>query len=933
MKNKLFIRFNLLCCLFLFLLSTSASGQKSKIANAILPQQLLCERMLNPQGIDAVTPRLSWISTATERAQVQTAYRIIVASSLKKLNANTGDIWDSKKIESSESLNVIYNGKPLTSTMACYWKVRVWDKKGIESPWSQPAQWTMGLLNDSDWQAKWIGDESSQFTNNEDFYKEDPMPLFRKSFNVNNKKISSARLYVSGLGYYETYLNGKKVGDHMLDPGWTNYQKQVLYSTYDITKQIQHGANVIGVMVGNGWYNLLPLRMWGQRNLREILTIGRPCTKAQIRISYTDGSFDLITTDNTWQTLSGPIVRNSIYLGEHYDARLEQQGWMVPNTKLIGFKNAKEIKGPSGKLVAQLQPPIKIIKVLKPVSVSEVKPCVYVFDMGQNFAGVARIKVRGSAGTHITLRYGEDIYKDGNINVMTSVAGQIKNGDGGPGAPPIAWQTDSYILKGKGVETWSPRFTFHGFRYVEVTGWPGKPTLSSIEGLCLSADVETVGSFTSSNLMLNKLNELVQWTFRSNLFSVQSDCPAREKFGYGGDMFCSSEAFMYNFNMSNFYRKVVEDYINDQRPQGGMTETAPYVGIADLGPGDGSGPLGFQLGFPYVLKQLYDFYGDKRIIEESYEPYIRQVIFLIKNAKNYLYDIDISDHESLDKKPTALTASAFFYHHIKLAAEFAAILDKKEDAKTYDALAGKIKDAINRKFLVSETGKYDNATQSAQAFALWYDLAPEKRKEVVIERLLEDIKSHNGHLSTGIFGTKMMFDVLRKNNLNEIAYSIANQRDFPGWGYMIENGATTLWETWAYSDNTYSKNHPMFGSVNEWFYRSLLGINAGSPGFKKIIIKPQPVSGLLFAKGSYNSAYGLITSDWRIDKDKFRLNIIIPVNTVAEIWIPIKNAKNISEGGKPIQQVSDVEFLRIEDGYSVFATGSGSYLFEAGLSQ
>jgi len=892
--------------------------------------RLTCEYRSNPLGIDIPSPRFSWTLVSAKRNQKQKSYELIVSDNSHQINQKKGNVWTTGEIPSSENINIKYNGLPLNSFTRYYWRVRVVNQSGIVSPWSEPAWFETAMLLESDWKAKWISDGSSQFTNDEDFYKEDPMPLFRKSFNVNHKKITTARLYISGLGYYETYLNGQKVGDHVLDPGWTNYQKQVIYSTYDITQQLQHGTNVIGVMVGNGWYNLLPLHMWGRWNLRDYLTIGQPCAKAQIRISYADGSSDLITTDQSWQTLPGPIVRNSVYLGEHYDARLDQQGWMMAGAKLSGLKDAHEIKGPAGKLIAQLQPPVKIIKVLKPVSVSELKPGVFIFDMGQNFAGVAKIKVQGPSGTHITLRYGEDIYKDGNINLMTSVAGQIKNGGGGPGAPQTAWQEDSYILKGGGPESWSPRFTFHGFRYVEVTGWPGKPTLSNMEGLCLSADVQPAGSFTSSNQMFNKLNEVVQRTFRSNIFSVQSDCPAREKFGYGGDMFCSSEAFIYNFNMANFYRKVVADYINDQRPQGGMTETAPYMGIAMSGPGDESGPLGFQLGFPYVLQQLYDFYGDKRIIEENYSPYIRQVNFLIKNAKDYLYDNDIGDHESLDEKPVALNASAFYYHHVKLAAGFATILGKTEDAATYNSLAEKIKEAINRKFLDAKTGKYDNATQSAQVFALWYDLAPEESKSLVLSRLLDNLKSHKGHLSTGIFGTKMLLDVLRKNNLNEIAYEITNQRDFPGWGYMIENGATTLWETWAYSDNIYSKNHPMFGSVNEWFYRSVLGINAGSPGFKKIIIKPQPVNGLSFAKGSYSSPYGSIYSDWHKEGDQFLLNVIIPANTDAEIWIPAKKGQNISEGGKPIQKAVDVNFLRVENGYSVYTTGSGNYSFESG---
>jgi alpha-L-rhamnosidase len=417
------------------------------------------------------------------------------------------------------------------------------------------------------------------------------------------------------------------------------------------------------------------------------------------------------------------------------------------------------------------------------------------------------------------------------------------------------------------------------------------------------------------------------------MFSVQSDCPAREKLCYGGDMFCTAEAFSFNYNMAGFYRKTIRDHINDQSPLGGMPETAPYVGIADHGPGDGSGPLGYQAGFPYLLKQLYNFYGDKQILEESYDALTRQVDFLTDNADNYLYHIGIGDHESLDEKPTPLTSSAFFYHHVKLVAEFAEVLGKEEDAGNYRSLASKIKIAINNAFLDVETGQYANGTQTAQTFGLWYDLAPDSVKTKVLEKLLSAIRERDGHLSTGIFGTKMLLDVLRRNNLYEIAYQIVDTRKFPGWGHMIENGATTLWETWAYSDNVYSQNHPMFGSVSEWFYRSLLGINAASPGFEKIIIKPQPPEGLSYAKGSYHSVYGVIKSEWEKKNRAFYLKVEIPVNTTAEIWLPVKVMQGITESGKPVKQVNDIRFLRNEDGYAVYATGSGSYAFKSELGK
>ncbi|GAA4306795.1 family 78 glycoside hydrolase catalytic domain [Compostibacter hankyongensis] len=879
-------------------------------------------------GIDAPRPGLSWTLVSEGRNRRQSAYELIVSDDKAAILQLKGNMWATGKVTTDRSLHIEYNGKPLQSFTRYFWRVRVYDQDGNASPWSSPQWFETAMLHAGDWKALWIGDGRKSFTKDEDFYQDDPMPLFRRVF-YTGKKVASARLYICGLGYYEARINGRKIGDHVLDPGWTNYSKQLLYSVYDVTAAVHHGANAMGIMLGNGWYNPLPLRMWGSRNLRDALTTGMPCVKAQLRIVFTDGTVQTLVTDKGWKTMPGPVIRNSVYLGEHYDARLEQPGWAVPGTKAFkGQKDAVTVKGPSGKLTVQTQPPVKIIKVIRPVSMAEPKPGIYVFDMGQNFSGVARIHVHGPQGTTIVLRYGEDKYKDGNINVMTSVAGQIKNGNGGAGAPRIAWQEDRYTLKGKGHETWAPSFTFHGFRYIEVSGWPGKPSLQDIEGLCMSADVEPAGTFGSSNPMFNRLSRNIRWTFRNNMFSVQSDCPAREKFGYGGDLFCTCNAFMFDFNMANFYRKTLQDDVNDQRSGGGFTETAPYVGIADSGPGDHSGPMGFQLSFPYLMEQLYNFYGDKRLIAQYYKAFRREVEFLREHTENYLSDADLGDHESLDKPSKAFTASAFYYHHVKLIAAFAKLLGKKADAERYGALENRIRQAIIRRFYTAGTGKFDSASQSAQAFGLWYGLVVGQEKKKSLDILLDNIDRHDVHLTTGIFGTKMLLDLLRREDRNDVAYRIADQRTFPGWGYMIDHGATTLWETWAYSDNVYSQDHPMFGSVNEWFYRSLLGINPGAPGFKKIIIKPQPAGDLTYAQGSYLSVRGPITSSWKIAGSRFQLQIRIPANTTAEVWLPAASDKHITESGKPVSGIPGIAFQRMEGNYAVFNIGSGEYRFE-----
>ncbi len=896
------------------------------LASLVKPGRLTCEYLENPLGLDTHTPRFSWTLLSSARNQVQTAYEIVVDEQLN--DSKKQKVWASGKITSDQSIHIPYAGKALQSFTRYYWRVRVYDGQGKASAWSAPQWFETALLNTADWRGDWIGDGSKQFTHDEDFYQEDPMPLFRRSFKA-SKKIASARLYISGLGYYEAYINGAKVGDHVLDPGWTAYDKQILYTVYDITGQVKKGNNTAGIMLGNGWYNMLPLRFWGALNWRDALATGRPKVKAMIRIVYHDGTMDVVETNTSWQTAPGPILRNNIYLGEHVDGRLDNPDWCTDKAPSGGWKNAVVVTGPKGILTAQKQPPIRVTNVLKPVAVAEPAPGTFVFDMGQNFAGVARIKINGPAGTKITLRYGEDKYPDGNVNVMTSVAGQIKGSNGGPGAPPIAWQEDSYILKGGGTEVWAPRFTFHGFRYVEVKGWPGKPTLDDIEGLRMNADLQKNGQFTSSNSMFNKLDEVIQWTFLSNVFSVLSDCPAREKLAYGGDILCTTEAFMFNYDMPDFYAKVIRDHANDQRPLGGITETAPYVGIADAGPGDKSGPLGYQVGFPFMIKKMYDFYGDKRIVEDNYQAVRKHIEFLRSTAKDNLFDTDLGDHESLDEKPIPLTASVFYHLHVTLLKDFAAIVGNSADEAEYARLAGEIRKSIVKAFSHPGTGKFANGTQSAQLFALWSGMADGAGRELVFKELINAFEQKNWHLSTGIFGTKMMFDVFRRADQNDLVYRVANQRDFPGWGHMIGNGATTLWETWKYSDNTFSQNHPMFGSVGEWFYRSLLGINDAAPGFKKIIIKPQPAGDLTHASGSFRSVYGHIGSAWKITDAGFFLDVEIPVNTRAEIWIPNQYGQSITEGGKPAGQVAGLTTVNSTGGYTVLEAGSGRYSFQA----
>ncbi len=696
-----------------------------------------CEYRTNPLGLDTPQPRLSWLLECPERGQRQTAYQVLAATSPKLLSEGKSDLWDSGKVISGESVQVVYAGQPLSSGQRVYWKVRAWDREGHPSAYSAAAWWEMGLLRPADWRAAWITRRRAAPLSEQQMFEDDPAPLFRKEFQI-GKKLKRARVYVSGLGYYELHLNGKRVGDHELDPGWTTYSKRVLYSTYDVTDQLQRGRNALGVMLGNGWFNPLPLRMWGMLNLREHLTIGQPRVILQLVAEFTDGTSQTIVTDESWKVGNGPILRNNVYLGELYDARKEQPGWDKAGFDDSAWQQAVGATEALGPLRAQEAPPIRITHVLKPVKLTEPKPGVYIFDFGQNFAGWVRLRVRGPAGTRVRMRYGELLYSDGTLNGMTSVCGQIKRGGpgyryDGNGPPKTAWQLDEYILKGNGREIYTQRFTFHGFRYVEVTGFPGKPTLATLEGLRLNSDVAPAGSFACSNERLNRIQRMVLWTELSNLFSVESDCPHREKFGYGGDIVAAGEMAIFNFNMASFYAKAAQDLTDAVRPNGGFTETSPSVGLDSDGLGGGAGPIGWGTAQPFLLWQLYQHYGDRRLLEENYEPAKRWIAFLRSRAKDGILDNGISDHESLAPKPRALTGTGFYYLNVKLFAHIARALGRESDEAEAEALADTIKAAFNRKFLQPGTGRYDTGTQACQAFALYLGLAPaaEKGKRVV----------------------------------------------------------------------------------------------------------------------------------------------------------------------------------------------------------
>ncbi len=895
---------------------------------AIAPADLRCEYRRDPLGIDSPRPRLSWALTSEGRAVTQGAYRILVASSPRLLDADRGDLWDSGEVRSAESLGIAYAGPALQSGQRCYWKVRVWDGRGRPSIWSPAASWETALPKDAPWRARWISDGKPVPSNDEDFYRDDPAPLFRKEF-VAPERIARARLSITGLGYYEATINGRRVGDQVLDPGWTNYEKRVLYSVYDVTGLVRAGLNCVGVMLGNGWWNPLPLRMWGARNLRADLPVGRPCLIARLEIVGEDDSVTTVATGPDWQVRGGPVLRNNVYLGEVYDARREIPGWDSPGASEAGWTWAVPCPGPAGALRAQPQPPVRITARLRPRRVTVPGPGVALYDFGRNFAGWVRLRLRAPAGTRIRIRYGELLDDKGALNTLTSVCGQIKGRGkdglpvGGPGAPEIAEQSDIYIARGGGEEVHTPRFTFHGFRYAEVTGLPGPPALDDLEGLRLNADVAESGEFSCSNDVFNRIQEMVQWTFLSNIFSVQSDCPHREKFGYGGDLVATADAFLANFDMSGFYGKAAVDWADAARGDGMLTDTAPFVGIQYCG-------LAWAMAHPLLQTKLVQHYGDRRLVEDQYGTTRRWLDLVAKSSPDGLIREGLADHESLEPTSVPALVTPLYHETALMASRLAGLLGRRADEARYRDLAAFIAAAYRSGVLGSAPGRYEAMTQAGLAVAIGLGLIPDAEGTAAFEALVAKVSTAEGpSLATGIFGTKYLLDVLSRHGRADLAWALVNRKAFPGWCHMLDRGATTLWEHWEYSDDTYSHNHPMFGSVSEWLFAWVAGIqpDPAAFGFDRIVFRPQPVGDLTWAKARVRTVRGEVRSEWRLEGRRLILDVTVPVNTSATVYIPGTDPAAVREGAVPAASAEGVSFRGLEDGSCVYAVGSGRYEF------
>jgi alpha-L-rhamnosidase len=882
--------------------------------------KLICEYKTNPVGLDVLNPRLGWMIVSNERNVMQTAYQLRVAGSPDDLLDNKSLLWNPGKKQSDQSIQVVYTGPQLKSGKRYFWQVKIWDNKGNVSEWSDIAYWEMGLLNSSDWKAKWIQpdlDENVNISN--------PCPLLRKEFKVKGNVVS-ARAYISAHGLYEAELNGKKVGDQVFTPGWTSYHNRIQYQTYDVTELLHKGKNAVGVVLGDGWYRGT-MGWGGRRNAYG----NKLALILQIVISYSDGKTEVIRTDDSWKASTGPVLLSDIYNGEIYDARLEHKGWSSLGFDDKDWPKIKIADIPKNILICPQGPPVKRIQEIHPVAKLITPLGETVFDMGQNMVGKIRIKVKGTAGSKVTLYHAEVLDKDGNFYTENLRS---------------AKQRVQYILKGEGEEIYEPHFTFQGFRYVKVEDYPGELSMDDLTGIVIHSDIEPTGSFSCSNPLLNQLQHNIQWGQKGNFLDVPTDCPQRdERLGWTGDAQVFSRAACFNGDVAAFFTKWLADLSADQFADGRVPHVVPNV----LGPNSG-GSAGWADASTIIPWNVYQIYGDKRILDSQYSSMVNWVNYMENEAgEDYLWNTgphfgdwlfysinnDVSGRSAVTNK--YLIAQAFFAHSTELLYETAKVLGKMEDERKYLDLLKNVKQAFLNEY-VTPNGNLVSGTQTAYVLALEFDLLPEEQQKGAIEKLVKSIKEYKDHLTTGFLGTPYLCHVLSDHGYPDVSYKLLLQETYPSWLYPVKMGATTIWERWdgIRTDGSFEEasmnsfNHYAYGAIGDWMYRVIGGINADEkhPGYKHIIIHPRPGGDLEYAKTSYQSGYGKILTFWKREGDTFRLRVIIPVNTTASVILPQGGKpENIRESGKPLNEVQGILSSKQDIEDVLLELGSGDYDF------
>ncbi|HWK04608.1 MAG TPA: family 78 glycoside hydrolase catalytic domain [Puia sp.] len=896
MKVSFFSSLFLASGLFLSIAAANAAP-----AAPCTPVALRCEYLADPIGIDAPHPRLSWKLMDPRQGARQTAYRIYVstdsaamawsggtpgmASGAKLPPSAGGTIRSTGKILSSSN-RITYQGAPLLPFTKYFWRVEVWDKDGKPAT-AATASFETGMLGSGNWQGSWISD------NKDPNYK--PAPYFRKTF-VLNKRIRSARAYIAVAGLYELYINGGKVGNHRLDPMYTRYDRRTLYVTYDVTAQLQEGNNALGVLLGNGWYNHQSTAVW---NFDKAPWRGRPAFCLDLRIVYEDGSTATITSGKEWKTATGPLIFNSIYTAEHYDARLEQPGWNTTNFNDSSWKHVIYRSAPSRHIVAQALQPIRNVEEIPVKTIHSFSDTDYVFDLGRNISGVSRITVKGDPGTVIRLRHAERLYANGHADQSNIDIHYRPTDDKDP------YQTDIFILGGKGAapgaapdaETFMPLFNYKGFQYVEVTSdRPIQLTTASLTGYFMHSDVEPVGSISSSNPTLDKIEEATRHSYLSNLFGYPTDCPQREKNGWTGDAHIAVETGLYNFDAVTIYEKWMGDHRDEQQPDGVLPSIIPTGG---WGYEWGNGP-DWTSTIALIPWNCYLFYGDTTLLADCYENIRRYVNHIDQLYPSGLTTWGLGDWVPVKSvSPVELTSTAYYFKDVSILAQAAKLLGKGADQLKYKALAEKIRNAFSDKYLNKVTGLYGTGLQTELSVPLCWGLVPDNLKARVAENLAKRVAADNDHLDCGILGTKAILNALSENGYADVAYRIAAQETYPSWGWWIVNGATTLYENWKIdSKSDISLNHIMFGEIGAWLYKGLGGIlpDPEQPGFRHILLEPHFVAGLDQFTATHEGPYGKIVSSWKKDGAVVHYTVTIPPSSTATLWLPHQKTTELQAG-------------------------------------
>ena len=899
--------------------------------------ELRCEQSQRPLAVDPAGPRLSWQLNADRRGCLQSAYRILVADSPVALADDNGNVWDSGKVFSDRSVLVPYGGPALQPGKAYCWKVQAWDADGNLSPWSLPASFGTGLMSMQDWNgAKWIAmepdvDSLKCIEGNTGKWKDGgpvfdkpvapyKLPQLRREFTA-TKPVKRAMAYICGLGQFVMFLNGEKVGDHFLDPAWTKFDKEAQYVAFDITGELRDGKNAVGVMLGNGYYHTPH-----GRYLKLLFSYGAPKMICKLQIEYADGTAQTVVSDDKWRASESPVTFSSIYGGEDYDASAVQPGWAEPGFDDRKWKKAVLTQGAGVKLIPQISEPLKVMERIPTVRRFRAANGNWVYDLGQNASGIVQLTVRAVTPQSIKLIPGELINDDSTVNQRAS------------GAPFY----HVYTARGDGSsETWHPQFTYYGFRYVEVEGAvpagesnPGAlPEVIDITGLHTRNSAARVGTFACSDPLFNKIHTLIDWAVRSNMASVLTDCPHREKLGWLEVTHLMGGSIQYRYDISRLYAKQVNDMRTAQHANGMVPTIAPqYVTFSP----DFIDTPEWGSAFVIIPWNLYEWYGDLAPLRDNYERMKRYVDYLGSRADNHIvayglgdwYDIGPDRPGYAQLTSNGVTATAIYYQDVKILERAARLLGKEADVRKYAALASDIKRAFNEKFFDKKTLKYDRDSQTANSIALHMDLVEPQYKAVVRQNLIDDIRRRGNALTAGDVGYRYVLRALEENDASEVIYDMNSRYDVPGYGYQLAHGATCLTESWqAYRE--VSNNHCMLGHLMEWLYSGLGGIrqSPGSAGYKEIVIRPQVVGDIHSAAVSFRSPYGLIRSEWSDSPQQYRQRVEIPANTTALVYLPAVDPAAVSESGVPLGEVPGLSVRERGKDYLAVAVGSGIYDF------